>query len=303
VIFLANMKYRHMLDNSRAGAVIMHSDEAQFFFGHCLLLDNPYVGYAKLSQIFAYKPNFLGVDKISQIDPTAVLGSGVNLAAGTVIGPQVTLGDNVSVGPNTVIGANSQIGENSSIAANVTLYQDIKIGARCNIHSGAVIGADGFGFAKDGCDWVKIIILGGVTIGDNVEVGAGTCIDRGTLCDTIIGHGVKLDNQIQIGHNVELVDSTAIAACSAIAGSAKLGKNCTIAGAWGIAGHITLTDGVHVTAMSLVNNSIAKPGVYSSGTAIDKNQKWLRNAGRFKQLEQMAKRIKQLESDINQLKR
>ena len=213
-----------------------------------------------------------------------MLGSGVNLAAGTVIGPQVTLGDNVSVGPNTVIGANSQIGENSSIAANVTLYQDIKIGARCTIHSGAVIGADGFGFAKDGCDWVKIAQLGGVTIGDNVEVGAGTCIDRGALCDTIIGHGVKLDNQIQIGHNVELGDSTAIAACSAIAGSAKLGKNCTIAGACGIAGHITLTDGVHVTAMSLVNNSIAKPGVYSSGTAIYKNQKWLRNADRFKQL-------------------
>jgi len=164
-----------------------------------------------------------------------------------------------------------------------------------------VIGADGFGFAKDGPDWVKIAQLGGVTIGDHVEVGAGTSIDRGALDNTIIGYGVKLDNQVQIAHNVELGDYTAIAGCTAIAGSTKLGKHCTIAGACGITGHLTLTDGVHVTAMSLVTHSISEPGAYSSGTGLDKNQKWRRNATRFKQLDQMAKRLKQLELEVAQL--
>ncbi|MDG1693505.1 MAG: UDP-3-O-(3-hydroxymyristoyl)glucosamine N-acyltransferase [Porticoccaceae bacterium] len=296
--FLANIKYKHLLDSCRAGAVILHPDQAHLYSGHCLISDNPYVGYAKLSQVFARSPDFSGIDKTAQIDPTALLGTGVNLAAGTIIGPNVTLGNDVSIGPNTVIGAHTNIGEQTSIAANVTLYHRVNIGARCIIHSAAVIGADGFGFAKDGHDWIKIAQLGGVTIGDDVEVGAGTTIDRGALSDTIIGYGVKLDNQIQIGHNVELGDFTAIAACSAIAGSAKLGKHCTIAGACGIAGHITLVDAVHVTAMSIVTNSIANSGVYSSGTPLDKNQKWRRNASRFKQLDQIAKRVKKLEIDM-----
>ena len=210
----------------------------------------------------------------------------------------MTLGNDVSIGPNTVIGAHTNIGEQTSLAANVTLYHRVNIGARCIIHNAAVIGADGFGFAKDGDDWIKIAQLGGVTIGDDVEVGVGTTIDRGALSDTIIGYGVKLDNQIQSGHNVELGDFTSIAACSAIAGSAKLGKHCTIAGACGIAGHITLADAVHVTAMSIVTNSIATSRVYSSGTPLDKNQKWRRNVTRFKQLDQMAKRVKKLEIDI-----
>ena len=300
--FLANMKYKHLLDTCQAGAVVLHPDQAHLYTGHCLLLDNPYLGYAKLSQAFARSPDFSAIDKTAIVNPTAVLGKGVNLAAGSIIGPYVTLGNHVSVGPNTVIGAHSVIGDSTNIAANVTLYHDIKIGAHCIIHSGAVIGADGFGFAKDGADWIKIAQLGGVTIGDNVEVGAGTTIDRGALSNTYIGHGVKLDNQIQIGHNVELGDFTAVAACSAIAGSTKLGKHCTIAGACGIAGHITLVDAVHITAMSIVTNSITEPGVYSSGTAIDKNQKWRRNAARFKQLDQMAKRIKKLELNAFQLR-
>jgi len=302
VRFLANMKYASQLETSQAGAVILQPDQAKLFAGPCLLLDNPYLGYAKLSQAFAPASSFSGIDRSAQIHPTAIIGRAVKLAAGVVIGPDVTLGDAVSIGPNSVVGARSNVGDHTSLAANVTLYHDIQVGACCIIHGGAVIGADGFGFAKDGFDWVKIAQLGGVTIGDHVEVGAGTTIDRGALDNTLIGYGVKLDNQVQIAHNVELGDYTAIAGCTAIAGSTKLGKHCAIAGACGITGHLTLADGVHVTAMSLVTHSISEPGAYSSGTGLDKNQKWRRNATRFKQLDQMAKRLKQLELEIAQLK-
>lgn len=301
VSFLANMKYASQLAYSQAGAVILNRDQAKLFAGHCLLLDNPYLGYAKLSQAFAPAFGFKGVDASAQIHSTASIGKEVNLAAGVVIGEGVILGDKVSIGANSVVGSRCVIGSNTSLAANVTLYHDIVVGEACIIHSGAIIGADGFGFAKDGQDWVKISQLGGVTLGDHVEVGAGTSIDRGALDNTIIGHGVKLDNQVQIAHNVELGDYTAVAGCTAIAGSTKLGKHCTIAGACGITGHLTLADGVHVTAMSLVTHSISEAGAYSSGTGLDKNQKWRRNAARFKQLDQMAKRIKQLEFEMNQL--
>ena len=301
VSFLANIKYASQLGSSQAGAVILHADQAKSYAGHCLVLDNPYLGYAKLSQEFALIPYFNGIDKTAQVHATATIGQGVKLAAGTVIGPYVSLGDNVSIGPNSVVGGHCSIGEHTHLAANVTLYHHIEIGHHCNIHSGAIIGADGFGFAKDGPEWVKIAQLGGVIIGDYVEVGAGTTIDRGALDNTIIGCGVKLDNQVQIAHNVELGDYTAIAGCTAIAGSTKLGKNCTIAGACGITGHLTLGDGVHVTAMSLVTHSISEPGAYSSGTGLDTNQKWRRNATRFKQLDQMAKRLKQLELEMTQL--
>ena len=301
VSFLANMKYAGQLNGCQAGAVILNVDQAKFFVGHCLLLDNPYLGYAKLSQEFAPLADFIGIDKSATVHSTATLGSSVNLAAGAVIGPYARLGNAVSIGPNSVIGAHSRIGNGTKIAANVSVYHDVEVGDFCTIHSGAVIGADGFGFAKDGPDWVKIAQLGGVTIGDHVEVGAGTSIDRGALDNTIIGYGVKLDNQVQIAHNVELGDYTAIAGCTAIAGSTKLGKHCTIAGACGITGHLTLTDGVHVTAMSLVTHSISEPGAYSSGTGLDKNQKWRRNATRFKQLDQMAKRLKKLELELAQL--
>lgn len=209
----------------------------------------------------------------------------------------------MTLGPNSIVDSDSIIGGNTNIAANVTIYHNIKAGNNCIIHSSAVIGADGFGFAREGSNWVKIAQLGGVKIGDNVEIGAGTTIDRGALSCTIIGNGVKLDNQIQIGHNVELGDHTAIAGCSAIAGSTKLGKYCTVAGACGIVGHLNIADGVHITAMSRVINSIARAGVYSLGTALDNNKQWRRNATLFKQLDRLVKRIKQLETNIFQLGR
>ena len=301
ISFLANMKYAGQLAKCQAGAVILQPEQAHLFNGNCLLLANPYLGYARLSQAFAVERGFSGVHASVQVDVSAKLGARVNLAPGVVIGPNVVIDDDVTIGANSVVGADSSIGQHSRLAANVTLYHKIEVGQSCIIHSGAVIGADGFGFAKDGDEWVKIEQLGGVVISDHVEIGAGTSIDRGALGNTLIGYGVKLDNQVQIAHNVELGDYTAIAGCTAIAGSTKLGKHCTIAGACGITGHLTLADGVHVTAMSLVTHSINEAGAYSSGTGLDTNQKWRRNATRFKQLDQMAKRLKQLESDIKQL--
>jgi len=295
VSFLANMKYASQLATCAAGAVVMHPDQARHFTGNKLLMTNPYLGYAKLSALFAPKTSFTGVHPAASVAESAVLADDVVVGPGSVVGENTRLDKGVVVGPNTVIGDDCVLGEETRLEANVTIYYGVILGQRNIVHSSAVLGSDGFGFAKDGEDWVKIHQLGGVITGNDVEIGAGTTIDRGALDDTEIGHGVKLDNQVQIAHNVILGDFTAIAGCTAIAGSTTLGKHCTIAGACGITGHLQLADGVHVTAMSLVTHSIKEAGAYSSGTSLDDNNKWRRNAARFKQLDQMAKRLKHLE--------
>ncbi|HCH23762.1 MAG TPA: UDP-3-O-(3-hydroxymyristoyl)glucosamine N-acyltransferase [Oceanospirillaceae bacterium] len=295
VSFLANMKYASQLATCAAGAVVMHPGQAHHFAGNKLLMDNPYLGYAKLSALFAPKTSFAGVHPTASVAESAVLAADVVVGPGAFVGENTRLANGVVVGANTVIGDDCELGEQTRLEANVTIYYGVTLGQRNIVHSGAVLGSDGFGFAKDGEDWVKIHQLGGVVTGNDVEIGAGTTIDRGALDDTEIGHGVKLDNQVQIAHNVILGDFTAIAGCTAIAGSTTLGKHCTIAGACGITGHLQLADGVHVTAMSLVTHSIKEAGAYSSGTSLDDNNKWRRNAARFKQLDQMAKRLKHLE--------
>ena len=210
VSFLANMKYASQLEQCAAGAVILHPDQAHLFGGNRLLLVNPYLGYARLSQAFAPADQFSGIHASAEVAASARLGDQVNLAPGVVIGAHAIIGDGVTIGANTVVGAGSSIGDHTRLGANVTLYHGVELGRSCTVHSGAVIGADGFGFAKDGDEWVKIEQLGGVIVGDFVEIGAGTSIDRGALDNTVIGHGVKLDNQVQIAHNVELGDYTAI---------------------------------------------------------------------------------------------
>lgn len=297
--FLANMKYASQLATCEAGVVIMHADQAHYFAGNKLLLDNPYLGYARLSALFApASSSYQGIHPTSTVAESASLAVDVVVGPGAVIGENVHLSAGVRVGANCVIGDGCVLGAQTCLAANVTLYHGIILGQRNILHSGVVIGADGFGFAKDGVEWVKIHQLGGVVIGDDVEIGAATTIDRGALDDTRIGNGVKLDNQVQIAHNVVLGDYTAIAGCTAIAGSTTVGKYCTIAGACGITGHLHLADGVHVTAMSLVTHSIHESGAYSSGTSLDDNHRWRRNAVRFKQLDQMAKRLTQLEQEL-----
>ena len=294
--FLANPAYRKYLAATQASAVILHPDTAADYDGNKLLLDNPYLGYARLSPLFDRQPAISQgvhasavIDASASIHPTAAIGPQVVVEAGAEIGADV------QIGAGCVIGADTIVGKGSRLNANVTVYHGVTIGEHAIVHSGVVIGADGFGFAPGREGWTKIHQLGGVVIGNNVELGAGTTVDRGALGDTRLGHGVKLDNQVQIAHNVQIGDNTAMAACTAVAGSTVIGANCTIAGAVGIVGHLTIVDGVHISAMTLVTKSINQAGSYSSGTPMQATNVWRKNAVRYGQLDQLAVRVRKLE--------
>ncbi|MBZ9567448.1 MULTISPECIES: UDP-3-O-(3-hydroxymyristoyl)glucosamine N-acyltransferase [Modicisalibacter] len=297
ISFLANKAYLKYLTQTRAAAVLIHPAHG----GECpvarLELDNPYLAYAELSRLFdpMAAPDAGGVHPSAVVAGDAVLGRDVTIAANAVIESGVELGDGVSVGPGCVIGADSVVGDGSRLHANVTLYHGVVVGKRAILHSGCVIGADGFGFAHDGRGWHKIAQLGGVVLGDDVEVGSCSSIDRGALGDTVIGDDVKIDSQVQIAHNVQVGDHSALAGCVGIAGSTKVGRHCLLGGGVGLSGHLTICDGVQVTGMSLVTNSITEPGVYSSGTGAMSNALWRKNAVRFKQLDDIAKRLSRLE--------
>ncbi len=281
ISFITHSRYYEQLKNSCAAAVILREED----LAHCpvaaLVCNNPYATYARLTALFAP-----AADEAEAIHPTAV------------IDPTATLGDGVTVGAHTVIGARVKIGAGSRLYPNVTIYHDCEIGCNATIHSGAVIGSDGFGFANEGGRWIKIHQLGRVVLGDDVEVGANTSIDRGAIEDTVIGNNVIIDNQVQIAHNVRIGDHSAIAGCVGIAGSAVIGKHCALGGGAGILGHLEIVDGVTVTAMSLVTNSIKQPGVYSAGTPLEPKAQWQKNYVRFKQLDDMARRIRALEKRL-----
>lgn len=300
--FLHSGRYLQQLPGSRAGAVLVRAEHREDVASIALVVADPYIAYARATELFSEQSSdeVATISPVAEICASAVLADNVTIGAHAVIGEGVNIAAGVTVGANSVIGPGCVIGESTRIAANVTLYKGVQVGSSCVIHSGAVIGADGFGFANNGGQWLKIHQLGGVRIGDRVEIGAGTTIDRGALEDTVIGDGVILDNQIQVGHNVNIGENTAIAACTAIAGSTRIGKNCTIAGAVGIAGHLTIADGTHITAMTLVSKSILQPGVYSSGTAMEPNQQWKRNVVRFRQLDELSRRVKCLEKIVKQ---
>jgi len=299
ISFLANKSYQKQLLSTAASAVILHPDMAGDSPVPVLTMANPYAGFAKVSQIFNNLPaQSEGIHPSAVIAASAEIADGVSIAANVVIGEHAVIGAGTRIGPGTVISDHSVLGSSCILHANVTIYHDVTIGDECILHAGCVLGADGFGFAPDKGEWVKIIQLGGVRIGNKVEIGANTTIDRGALGDTIIGNGVILDNQIMIAHNVEIGDGCAIAATSGVAGSTKIGKHCTIAGGVGIAGHLTLTDGVHITAMTLVSKSITEPGAYSSGTAMMPAADWRKSATRFRQLDAMAKRLTKLEKSL-----
>lgn len=300
IAFISNTKYQRYLTESQAAAIIMTRELAEGFDGNVIVMDDPYLGYAKLSRLFERKREFAGSIHINAIiHPTAKISDGVTLAAGVVIGADAEIQADVIIGENTVVGQGCSIGKGTIIKPNVTLYDDVSIGSDSLIHSGAVLGSDGFGFANDGEKWIKIAQLGGVRIGSNVEIGACTTIDRGALENTVIGDGVILDNQIQIAHNVRIGKNTAIAGCTAVAGSTKIGDRCTIAGACGITGHLEIADGTHITAMTLVSKSINKPGAYSSGTGMMPHKQWKKNVVRFKQLDDIARRLKSIEEKIS----
>lgn len=297
--FLANPQYRKYLAHTRAGAVLLKAADAEGYAGDALIVPDPYLAYARLSHLFDRKPvaqpgvhPTAVVAEDAQVDPSASIGPYAVIESGARIGARVT------IGAHCVVGARSVIDEDGWLAPRVTLYHDVTIGKRVVIQSGAVIGGEGFGFANQKGVWQKIAQIGGVTIGDDVEIGANTTVDRGALADTLIGNGVKLDNQIMIAHNVQIGDHTAMAGCVGISGSTKIGRHCMIAGGVGMVGHIEVCDNVFVTGMTMVTRSITEPGSYSSGTAMQPAAEWRKSAARIRQLDEMARRLQQLEKRL-----
>ncbi len=295
VAFLANPVYKKYLSTSKASAVILSPDLADATEANKLLLANPYLGYAQLSALFAPVFAAAGVHPSAVIHPSVILGANVNIGAHAVVEEGVELAQGVSVGAGCYIGAHSQIGEGSFLYPNVTIYHGVSVGQRAIFHAGVVVGADGFGIAPDRGRWVKVHQLGGVVIGDDVELGANTCVDRGAIGNTEIANGVKTDNLVQIAHNVKIGPHTVMAGCSAVAGSTVIGASCAIGGGAGIVGHLRIAEGVTVTAMSLVTKSINEPGTYSSGTPVLASKNWRKSAVRFSQLDEIYQRLKRLE--------
>lgn len=297
--FLANAQYRKYLTATRAEALLLKREDAGQFPGNVLIVADPYLAYAELSHLFDRKPAApAGIHPTALVAADAVVDISASIGAYAVIETGAVIGPGVTVGAHCVVGARSIIGEDGWLAPGVTLYHDVTIGKRCVIQSGVVIGGEGFGFASDAGVWKKIAQLGGVVIGDDVEIGANTTIDRGALSDTRIGKGVKLDNQIMIAHNVQIGDNTAMAGCVGISGSTRIGRNCMIAGGVGMVGHIEVCDGVFVTGMTMVTRSIHEPGTYSSGTAMQPAADWKKSAARIRQLDDMARRVQQLEKRL-----
>ena len=294
--FLSSSKYRKSLDSTQAGCVLLTEDDAEGYSGPCLIVADPYLAYAKVSHWFDDKPVALtGIHPSAVVDATAQVHPEAKISAHAVIEACAVIGAGSYIGAGTVIGAHSVVGADCWIAPNVTIYHRVSMGDRVSIQSGAVIGGEGFGFANHQGQWHKIAQIGGVSIGHDVEIGANTTIDRGAIEDTVIGNGVKLDNQIQIAHNVQIGDHTAMAACVGISGSAKIGKHCMLAGGVGLVGHIEICDGVFISGMTMVTHSITEPGAYSSGTAMQPAKEWKKNAVRFRQLDDFAKRLRALE--------
>jgi len=280
--FLSNPRYGQQLAASNAGCVIVGPAmrEAALARGAAIVTDDPYLYFARVTQLWK-----------SRLAPPA--GPAVHPSA--VVDPQAQVDPTARIGPLCVVERGARIGAHTVLKSRVTVGEGCVIGARCILHPGVVIGADGFGFAPRAGEWEKIEQLGAVRIGDDVEIGANTCIDRGALADTVIEDGVKLDNLIQVGHNVRIGRHTAIAGCAGIAGSATIGAHCTIGGSAGILGHLTIADHVHVSSFSLVTRSILKPGHYTGVFPIDENAAWEKNAASLKQLAALRDRIRALE--------
>ncbi|MCB1870290.1 MAG: UDP-3-O-(3-hydroxymyristoyl)glucosamine N-acyltransferase [Gammaproteobacteria bacterium] len=296
ISFLANSRYLKHLADTRASAVIISPELAQESPVAVLVSDNPYLCYARVADILHPTALFR-----AGIHPTSVIAEDANIADDVCIGPCSVIeagswiGQRVYIGPGCVVGAGSRIGRESRLVANVTLCTRSNIGERVLIHPGAVIGSDGFGLANDRGKWIKVPQLGGVTIGNDVEIGANTTIDCGTINDTIIADGVKLDNQIQIAHNVEIGENTAIAGCAGIAGSTRVGKNCTIGGGVGLAGHLEIGDDIHFSGQSLVTRSFTEPGHYSGNLPAVATGEWRKTVARIRRMNDMMQRLKALE--------
>ena len=288
--FLSNPRYQQQLATTQAGCVIVAPAlrELAAARGACIVADNPYLYFARVTQLW---------------QRTRARPAGPRIHPSAVVDPSAEVDATAQIGPLCVIGPGARIGAGTVLKSRVTVSEDCVIGARCVLHPGVVIGADGFGFAKDGERWEKIEQLGAVRIGNDVEIGANTCIDRGALADTVIEDGVKLDNLIQIGHNVRVGRNTAMAGCVGVAGSATIGANCTIGGSAGVLGHLTIADNVNVSSFSLVTRSLNKPGHYTGFYPLDDNASWEKNAATLKQLSTLRERVRALEKELKESKK
>ncbi|KKM54667.1 UDP-3-O-(3-hydroxymyristoyl)glucosamine N-acyltransferase [Yersinia pestis] len=300
ITFLSNSRYREQLASCNAGAVVLTEADLPFCKVAALVVENPSFTYARMAQIMDTTPQpAQDIAPSAVISPQATLGEGVSVGANAVIESGVVLGDNVVIGAGCFIGKNTHIGAGSRLWANVSIYHEVVIGQNCLIQSGTVIGADGFGYANDRGNWVKIPQLGSVHIGDRVEIGACTTIDRGALDNTIIGNGVIIDNQCQIAHNVVIGDNTAVAGGVIMAGSLKVGRYCMIGGASVINGHMEICDKVTITGMGMVMRPITEPGLYSSGIPLQPNKMWRKTAALVMNIDGINKRLKAVERKID----
>jgi len=300
IAFLASARYRGQLAGSAASCVIVAPEDRELAAGRgaAIVTPDPYLAFARLTQWWAARqrtPEPAGVHPTAVIDASAHIGTGASIGPHVVVEADAAFGDGVIVGAGSFVGRGCRIGAGTRIGARVALLSGTVLGARCIVHPGVVIGADGFGFAPDAGRWVKIEQLGCVRIGDDVELGANTCIDRGAVGDTVIGDGVKIDNLVQVGHNVRIGAHTAIAGCVGIAGSAVIGAHCMIGGKAGIVGHVSIADYVVVTAATQVTRSIAKAGVYSGMFPFDDNATWEKNAATLRHLHALRERVRALE--------
>ncbi|MDR3431760.1 MAG: UDP-3-O-(3-hydroxymyristoyl)glucosamine N-acyltransferase [Rouxiella aceris] len=301
ITFLSNSRYREQLATCKAGAVVLTEADLPFCQGSALVVKNPYLTYARMAQILDTTPApAQDIAPGAVISPLAKLGKQVSVGANAVIESGVELGDGVIIGAGCFIGKDAKIGAGTRIWANVSIYHRVVIGQKCLIQSGTVIGADGFGYANDRGNWVKIPQLGTVIIGDSVEIGACTTIDRGALDDTQIGNGVIIDNQCQIAHNVVIGDNTAVAGGVIMAGSLKIGRYCQIGGASVINGHMEICDKAVVTGMGMVMRPITEPGIYSSGIPLQTNKVWRKTAALVMNIDEMNKRLKAVERKIKE---
>ena len=296
--FLFNSSYKKYLSNCKASAVVLNARDAEGCNLPMLISDRPRMTWAHIAGLFDPTPAPDGIHHpTAQVAPGARIGKDVSIGANVVIDDNADIGDGVTLGPGCVIGRDCVVGEQSRLFANVTLYHDVSIGARCIIHSGAVLGADGFGFEfdRETMSMVKIPQVYGVRVADDVEIGAGTTIDRGALNHTRVGDRVKIDNQVQVGHGTSIGANTVISGCTAIAGSTRIGSYCLIGGGVGIIDNIEIADQVEITARTVVSQSITEKGRYSSGTGLLPSRLWKRNVVGFSKLDEIIKRLRALE--------
>lgn len=302
VTFLSNPKYSKHLAQSKATVLMVKESERELCPSNVLVVADPYVAFAKVAQALDLtpKPADDGVAPSAVVADDVVMGTNVAIGANAVIETGVELGDSVVIGAGCFVGKNAKIGKNTKLWANVSIYHDVQIGEDCLVQSSTVIGSDGFGYANERGEWIKIPQIGSVRIGNRVEIGACTTIDRGALDDTIIEDNVIIDNQMQIAHNVHIGYGTAMAGGTIVAGSTKIGKYCIIGGGSVINGHISIADGVTITGMGMVMRGIEDKGMYSSGIPLQPNKEWRKTATRVHRIDDMNKRLKAVEKQLEQ---